>query len=338
MRARSFFSCCLLALQVTTVAVAQSPAQPTRFSGEWVSSYGLTAISFLTLKQKGNAISGSYELIGHKCDQAAIRGVVKGTRAKLSAVSSYSSPRNALERTGKATLGLSGDKLIWTMTASPSVANYLPDSMVFVRKRPGTGNSTWVDLALVEQGRFCGEEDKPPYTSYHKLPWFGVFQEADHNFVMKKCTIKQLPEGAYVKPDNAIFVVRGLKTFSPGPIQWARIINKRPTRSTPVIMAAGGRKYTLKLKSIDGGTNEVLSDGSNEQIIVELLEDDANAPEVIWAGDLDRDGRLDFLIDAGEQAGWMVPPSLVLLLSSANAEVAGTAGICSSNKSAGESL
>ncbi len=327
MRAICFFACVTMALlEATTGVRAQSAAQSTKFSGEWVRSAGLTEYSILRLKQTGKLISGEYEHEGHKCQQAVIKGTVKGQQAVVSMEDSDSGELDSAQ-TATATLHPSGNKLSWTTPAAPPGKQSPADSTEFVRKSPGTKNLRgMVDLALVDSGKFRGNETESPAS---KFPWFGVLEESNRSYVMNACTLRTSsnPVCTYVKPSNVIFMVRGSKNFSAGPITYGRMVNKRPTRSTPVVIEAD-RTYTFKLQKVGGETNEVLTDGRNEQIIVEFLEDETKAPEVVWVGDLDRDGKLDFLINAGESAGWMYPPSTtILLLSSAVAEIAGTTGI-----------
>jgi hypothetical protein len=97
--------------------------------------------------------------------------------------------------------------------------------------------------------------------------------------------------------------------------------------STPIKLTFKGTKYLLSVSKNGADSLVTLSDGTNTQILTTLESDDKYVPKLLWAGDLDGDSRLDFLIYLSYHIRWMVPDAVALLLLSEVSQVAGLAAI-----------
>lgn len=65
----------------------------------------------------------------------------------------------------------------------------------------------------------------------------------------------------------------------------------------PVAFTLGARTYRLEAAGDENGYRLTLTEGSRTQTLVTHDTLDDAAPRLLWAGDLDRDGQADFLID-----------------------------------------
>ena len=118
-------------------------------------------------------------------------------------------------------------------------------------------------------------------------------------------------------PHNAVFLVDGALNFKPGPVQtvfhgWTKLIPNSSLEDNSIRLSLGlsddamqGSFYSLALKKFDRGerTHYALSlfeSGSQISQKIQLFEHccDGTYPALLWAGDLDRDRKLDLLINA----------------------------------------
>jgi hypothetical protein len=118
-----------------------------------------------------------------------------------------------------------------------------------------------------------------------------------------------------VKP---IFLVRNLPGLEPGPVVQAKISGpKDPQPGDRLTIDLRGRRYTMTFDAEDKNGKNMrirLSDGARTQLLWSQ-RGEGNDPHwnVLWAGDLDRDGQLDLLVDFSEHyAGY---PDVLLLSS-----------------------
>jgi len=109
-------------------------------------------------------------------------------------------------------------------------------------------------------------------------------------------------------PGETLFLVRDLAGLKNGPVHSSFVGDREkflhPGQSLSLML--GSRKYTLSVSgkvpaSPTDGLAEyalVLSDGVHSQTIASEKDCNDVRPRLIWAGDLDHDGRLDLLVDA----------------------------------------
>lgn len=86
-------------------------------------------------------------------------------------------------------------------------------------------------------------------------------------------------------------------------------------------LAVGARRYTLTVLHVEENMPESLEEQPTPAFLVELREGGMtmhlrNVREIVWAGDLDRDGKLDLIYD--DRFHYNVGTSLHLMLSSAS--------------------
>ncbi len=160
--------------------------------------------------------------------------------------------------------------------------------------------------------------------------WLALFSKPG-GAVLSERTLKVAAVKDFVSPDRMgkrvssngneapLFLVRGIAGLSAGPIQGSNIRKSQqltPNGTTKIVF--GGRDHPLeimtwksksslsKATSGDGDyfdSQEIsLSNGKTRQVLnrvsgVNLPTDSSYGPVLLWAGDLDRDGKLDLLIN-----------------------------------------
>ncbi|MGA9524875.1 MAG: hypothetical protein WBV82_25675, partial [Myxococcaceae bacterium] len=104
-------------------------------------------------------------------------------------------------------------------------------------------------------------------------------------------------------PCAAIFLVRGVDRLEPDRIRTATLSVEKliqgPGISGPaqVVLAMGDLRATVRFEAIAGqGYRLVLDEGPRSSTLYETRQWDGGKWNVVWAGDLDRDGGLDLLI------------------------------------------
>jgi hypothetical protein len=129
-------------------------------------------------------------------------------------------------------------------------------------------------------------------------------------------TGKRVSTTAGAKP---LFLIRGIAGLKPARIQCANLTeSKQLGPNETLAFKFGGTQYTLSIKTWKSNTKDPgedtsesnyfdmqeisLSDGKQTQIVnslpnIHLPADTTFGPTLLWAGDLDRDGKLDLLMD-----------------------------------------
>lgn len=120
-------------------------------------------------------------------------------------------------------------------------------------------------------------------------------------------------------PDMA-FAVRCISDLRPGPIRQAAVVNHELNFDGPLRISLGERRYELRLRSRRGDLSDamvMLTEGRRTQMLysAEGFVDDPHF-YVVWAGDLDRDGRLDLIVNLSKKYSWS--PYRLLLSSRAS--------------------
>lgn len=99
----------------------------------------------------------------------------------------------------------------------------------------------------------------------------------------------------------AVAMIRGIADLRGGPLTLAirrGELSLEPEASLELTL--GGVTSTLRTRQIgeDGGYEVLLAAGGREAALVSHPKGDDALPHLAWAGDIDRDGRVDLLLDA----------------------------------------
>jgi hypothetical protein len=129
------------------------------------------------------------------------------------------------------------------------------------------------------------------------------------------------------KPDVA-FAVRCVPQLNAGPIASAGIANWSLQSDGPLRIALGSRDYDVSMQSARSDLTDaqiVLRAGGQRQV---LYSADGFVDEphfhVVWAGDLDRDGKLDLIVNLHRKYSWH-PYRLLLSSAAAAGQLVGDA-------------
>ena len=168
--------------------------------------------------------------------------------------------------------------------------------------------------------------------------WVGWTHESTR-LVPAELIVRQLPdkEGIFEeervtvewRPDTLSFAVRCMPAVRAGRMESARIVN-HDLSSGPLEIALGKRHYTVRLELLrenPADATVLLSDGTVRQV---LYSTDGFVDEphfyVEWAGDLDRDGRLDLVVNLSRKYS-MHPHRLLLSTKATKSELVGEAAV-----------
>lgn len=102
-----------------------------------------------------------------------------------------------------------------------------------------------------------------------------------------------------------------------GPLTTVATGERSLMAGNPVRMELGTGRFSLEGFRDENGYRLVLSDGVTNQTLVTHETLDDGGPRLLWAGDIDRDGRPDFIIDTTHKYSYAAPS---LFLSSAAGE------------------
>jgi hypothetical protein len=131
-------------------------------------------------------------------------------------------------------------------------------------------------------------------------------------------------------PNTIRYAVRCVPTVRAGRMESAQVMNHELQYSGPLEIALGKKRYTVRLERLREDLTDahvVLSDGMVRQVLysTESFVDDPHF-FVEWAGDLDRDGRLDLVVNLSRK--YSVHPHRLLLSSKATkSELVGEAAV-----------
>ncbi len=127
----------------------------------------------------------------------------------------------------------------------------------------------------------------------------------------------EFPEVTVESVPQVTFAVRCVSGLRAGPISHARVVNDTLRPGSPLEISLGQRRYELRLESAREDLFDakvVLTDGVLSQVLYSA-DGFADEPhfDVVWAGDLDRDGRLDLVVNLNRK--YSVHPYRLLLSS-----------------------
>ena len=132
------------------------------------------------------------------------------------------------------------------------------------------------------------------------------------------------------RPKELSFAVRCMPTVRPGRIESAPVVNHELAFRGPVEIALGKRRYTVRLERSPADSADarvVLSHGTVSQALYSTdgFVDDPHF-YVEWAGDLDRDGRLDLVVNLSRKYS-IHPHRLLLSTKAKGSELVGEAAV-----------
>lgn len=172
-------------------------------------------------------------------------------------------------------------------------------------------------IQLLETGEFHGEE----VGARTGERWLGLFPVAN-GFALLPTTVSvdavvdpvvdgddtQTKSGKKVtvhRDSNPVFLLKGAAMLRPGSVVTIFREEKNLVNGTTIDLELKGTRYKLKVISQDPepkdylvqNTKLVLTTGRTSQTLISLKEHDDGGWSLFWAGDIDRDGKLDLYMD-----------------------------------------
>ena len=119
---------------------------------------------------------------------------------------------------------------------------------------------------------------------------------------------------------DVTFAVRCIPGLRAGGIRAADVVNHELNYRGPLSISLGERRYQLRLQTVREDLSDakvILTDGKRTQVLYSAdgFVDDPHF-EIEWAGDLDRDGKLDLIVNLSRK--YSVHPHRLLLSSRAS--------------------
>ncbi len=129
-----------------------------------------------------------------------------------------------------------------------------------------------------------------------------------NRLVAVKVQVRQTNRGVDVTaPCDAVALFRNIEGLVPGPVRRARTrVLGGEARTSPfgpnaVELRLGGRRWVLdRIRLGSTGYRLQLGAPREQAVLYECQSTDLARWELLWAGDLDRDGKLDLLVDAAD--------------------------------------
>jgi hypothetical protein len=198
-------------------------------------------------------------------------------------------------------------------------------------------------LAPLETGTSSGASDtafwrKEEAGDWRGTGWLGWTWDGD---ALKPVTMmvrdrpKDLPglsdDDVYVQSiPNVTFAVRCVSGLRAGKIQSAGVVNHNLQYSGPLDISLGKLRYQVRVEAKDPAAADakvILAHAGRTQVLYSA-DGFADEPhfEVIWAGDLDRDGKLDLVVNMHRKYSWH-PYRLLLSTRATGSELVGEAAI-----------
>ena len=131
------------------------------------------------------------------------------------------------------------------------------------------------------------------------------------------------------RPD-VTFAVRCIPSLTAGPIAAAGITNWSLQSDGPLRITLGTRDYEVSMQSARSDLTDarIVLAGDGRRQVLYSADGFVDEPHfhVVWAGDLDRDGKLDLIVNLHRKYSWH-PYRLLLSSIAANGELVGDAAL-----------
>lgn len=129
---------------------------------------------------------------------------------------------------------------------------------------------------------------------------------------------------------RVIFAVRCIPNLRAGRMQTTRVVNESLDPKRPLRVSLGSRRYELQLQSAREDLSDaevILTDGHRTQVLYSA-DGFADDPHfyINWAGDLDRDGKLDLVVTLSRKYS-VLPYRLLLSSKASQAHLVGEAAV-----------
>jgi len=173
-------------------------------------------------------------------------------------------------------------------------------------------------IQLLEIGEFHGGEVNARTGEW----WLGLFPEGN-GYALRQSTISiERVFDLIIDEDEAsgektgkkvtvnhesepVFLIKGADMLRPGPVVTVFREEKNLVNGTMVNLKLNGKRYQLKVLSQDPerkdylvqNTKLVLTMGGTSQTLISLKQHDDAGWSLFWAGDIDKDGKLDLYLD-----------------------------------------
>ena len=129
---------------------------------------------------------------------------------------------------------------------------------------------------------------------------------------------------------DVTFAVRCVAGLRAGRIQATHVMNDSLDPKRALKLALGSRRYELRIQSARADLFDaevILTDGSRTQVLY-AADGFADEPhfDVTWAGDLDRDGKLDLVVNLNRKSS-VHPYRLLLSTKASGSQLVGEAAV-----------
>jgi hypothetical protein len=173
-------------------------------------------------------------------------------------------------------------------------------------------------ISLIETGEFHGDEI--PARSGER--WLGLFPtaggfallpatvkvEAVHDMIVDEPQEKTGKKVSVRRSRKPVFLLRGAGGLNRGAVTGVFSGERKLGNGELVGLKLGGNNYRLKVVSGDPApashlmpnSKLLLTVGAKTQVIFSVAEHDDGSWTLLWAGDLDGDGRLDLYLDLND--------------------------------------
>jgi len=213
--------------------------------------------------------------------------------------------------------------------------------IVFAASQPKTACTP--QFAPLRTGSYSGDSKIPFWPKEEGSQWQGGgwigWNISGDSLEPVRLTVKNRPkeendDHEYVTVEIApdvTYAVRCMPSVRAGRIHNAGIANHELDFDGPLNIAIGKAHYVVRLQATDQHLTDakvVLSNGRQTQVLYDAAEGFTDEPHfnIEWAGDLDRDGRLDLVVNLSRK--YSLHPHRLLLSSRARAgQLVGEAGV-----------
>lgn len=198
-------------------------------------------------------------------------------------------------------------------------------------------------FAPLETGSTSGASSVPFWSKSEAGDWAGSgwlgWVRGGKRLVLVRLTVwdppREFPQDdepvTVVSSPGVTYAVRCVPALRAGPINSLPVANHELHADGPLTLSLGSRRYHLRLQSAHedlADAQVVLTDGRSTQVLYSAADGFTDEPHYIveWAGDLDRDGRLDLVVNLSRKYSGH-PHRLLLSSAAAPGQLVGDAAL-----------